>query len=695
MAKRSAEQQGLMMGRWQRARQGLGLWLAVLLFFAAQASLAEAQQPGSGELRFVGASDGHGGLLLSTDYQVQVSGLLAETRLQQRFRNPSREWQEAVYVFPLPADASVHGLRIKAGDREIIGEIQPREQVHRQYQQARAAGQRVAAVEQQRPNLFTTRIANIAPGALVTVELDYQQPVSYRSGEFELRLPTTLTPRFMPGEPLLADIAPGAWQQGWALPTQQVPDADQISPFTVSRDSLSADSHQARVRIKLTPGIPVDRVTSPTHALSSQWQDPHILVAPQQGAITMDRDLVVRWQAVRGQSPQAAVFHEHWQGEDYLMALLVPGQVGSVRAARELLLVVDTSGSMSGERMRQARQAVLQGLETLTPADRFDIIEFNSHTSRLFASPRPATEANLATARQFARSLNARGGTVMAPALRAALMDQPTTETPSHVRQVLFITDGAVGNEAELLAQIHRELGAARLFTVGIGAATNQHFLREAARFGRGSYTAIDGAEDVALRLASLLTAMQAPVLTDIQVDWPGPGRDVTAFPARPGDLFRGEPLVQAVRGVAPRGQVTVRGRLPDGQPWHQPLSLDQAAPMTGLHRHWARQQIDAWQDEQFQGVSREQIRERVLPLALQHQLVTPYTSFIAIDRTPVRPLDVPLQSDAVPSLLPADNQPGMLRYPQTATPAPLLIQLGGGGLLLSLVVLWLRRRAV
>ena len=677
--------------------EGIGLWLAILLMLSVQSVVAEASpgeggQGTAGQLHFIGSA--RSAIPLATDYQVTVSGLIADTELRQSFENTSRDWQEAVYTFPLPQNASVYSMTLTAGERVIKGRVQPREAARQQYQQARDEGRQAARVDQQRPNLFTTRLANIPPGEAVSVVIRYQQAVRYDAGEFELRLPTTLTPRYMPGAALAGEQRQ-EWHGGWARPTTSVPDADAISPMTVPPEDVAPGSHRASVRLTLNAGLPIASVTSPGHALISSWDGDTVSVTPQSGAITMDRDLVVRWSPVRGQTPSAAVFHERWQGEDYLLAMLVPGLAGNEALPRELVFVIDTSGSMAGASIGQARSALLAGLDTLAPGDRFNVIQFSDRTRHLFSAPVMASPANLDRARHYVRQLEADGGTEMAPALAAALATADTSgSADTRVRQVVFITDGAVGNEAALFGQIRRQLGNSRLFTVAIGSAPNMHFMREAARFGRGTYTAIDHQADLAAPLAELFGKMRAPVLTQLTSAWPG-GDSAEAYPARPGDLFAGEPLVQVVRGQAMEGQLVLSGRVAGGEAWRADLPLDKAAPGVGLHRFWAREKINGLLDRQVTGAGEhpgEAVEAEVTELALAHQLVTRYTSFVALETSPARTPEEPLLASAVPTLLPNGSTAGMLRYPQTATPAALLMLLGLPGLLTGLVLVWRRR---
>ncbi|WP_323750541.1 marine proteobacterial sortase target protein [Marinobacter sp.] len=678
-----------------RIVEGISLWLAVLMMLFVHPLYAEAREADredAGQLYLTNRDSAwqQPALILNSDFKVQVSGLLAQTQLTREFKNTSDRWQEGVFVFPLPEKATVYGLVMTVGERRLVGRLEPKAQARETYEKAKSSGQHATMVEQQRPNLFTSRIANIPPGETIQVEIQYQQPVSYRQGEFELRLPTTLTPRYIPGETVTD--TPKDWQSGWAMPTDQVSDADEISPFTVRSQDVDRQSHRATIALDIESGFPLAEVTSPSHSLHTDIDGSRVTVKPESDRVLMDKDVIVRWRPVTGREPTAAVFQQQWQGQDFLMAMVLPPETTAPILRRELQFVIDTSGSMAGESMVQARAALLRGLDTLRPGDYFNVIQFNSQAHALFAQPVPAEQHYLARARHYVHNLQADGGTEIAGALSLAMgMDQAPVD--ALVQQMVFITDGAVGNETALFDMIRRGLNDRRLFTVGIGSAPNMHFLREAARWGRGEYTAIHNSGEVNAALKQLFSAMDAPVLTDIEVRWPFQSPVLETVPSKPGDLFRGRPLVQTIQGLPAAGELEVSGKLPGGRRWTTRLNLGHAAPAIGLNRHWARGRIDELMDAaSLNGETPDE--SSIIKLSMTHHVMSPFTSFVAVEEQPVRPTSETLESEQLPTLLPAGSRSGMLRYPQTATFWPLLSALGLVGLMFALAMLLLNRRA-
>lgn len=600
---------------------------------------------------------------INTEIDVKVSGPVARTTVRQQFRNDGSEWVEGVYVFPLPDGAAVDRLRMRIGERFIAGEIREKKEARKEFEAAKAAGKRAGLVEQQRANLFTTSVANLEPGATIVIEIEYLEALAYDGGVFSMRIPLTLTPRYIPGSPL-----PDRRGSGWAADTSRVPDGSLITPPVVTK---SAD-HRLTLHADIDAGTALEYVISRYHPVtvtSAGGADGRYLVELADGRTPMDHDLELAWKPVADSAPRAAIFSESIDGYAHYLLMMLPPTAATDASRpmpREAVFVIDTSGSMHGTSIGQAKEALLLALEGLTPADRFNVIQFNSVTHALFHASAEASPSNLRAARDYVRGLASTGGTEMRPALELALSGE-VSET--HLKQVIFITDGSVGNESELYSLIESRLGAARLFTVGIGSAPNGWFMRKAAEAGRGTYTFISAPHEVEEKTQSLFRKLSRPQVTGIRVDWPA--ADALVYPAVVPDLYAGEPIVVTARLPAPArdgDQVTIGGNGPSGR-WGATLQLPGTEQHAGVAALWARSRIEDLLDRERRGGDAERIRKAVVDTALTHHLVSKHTSLVAVDKTPVRPESAELQREQVPNLLPyGQSHSAIFGFPATAT---------------------------
>jgi len=611
-------------------------------------------------------------LALDTDIAVEVSGLAARVQVRQHFRNDGPGWKEAVYRFPLPDGAAVDRLRIEAGGRVLMGEIRERTEARRQYRRARQSGQRATLVEQQRPNQFETRLANIGPGEDVWVEIGFLARVDYADGSFSLRLPMTFTPRWDGPGDSMAD-AKTVRTGGFGV---HVP--NEIRSYSAPHPVLAAahDGHRLSLEVLLHSGMAMAILESRYHDVDIEAVSGGYRVTLTDPGARTDRVFELDWTPGYGRAPKSSLLT--WDGGDavYALLMLAPPLADAVAPApREVVFVIDTSGSMAGASLKQARAALRLGLEFLGPDDRFNLIRFASGAERLFETSPPADAVSLARAGDFIDALTADGGTNMGPALHLAM------GLPAHaglLRQIVFVTDGSVGNEQDLLLQVAERLGDSRLFTVSIGSAPNAWFMRKAAEVGRGSHSHIAHEAEVGQRMAALWGRIENPAVQDLCVDW---GMEAEFYPEVIPDLYAGEPLwLYARLPQAPR-DILVCGEL-DGRYWETlsaPAAADGGPDLAAL---WARSKIEALEDSRIFGIDPAAIRRQVLDLALDFGLLTPYTSLVAIDRTPVRPAGATLQAENVPGLLPAGSV-GSAVFAQTATGWPLQLALA----LLALLV--------
>jgi Ca-activated chloride channel family protein len=449
-------------------------------------------------------------------------------------------------------------------------------------------------------------------------------------------------------------------------------------------------------RIDLDAGFPLTSVRSRSHGVNIREGVDGRYSVELDGIVPADRDFELEWQPEVGRNPGAAVFTEPRDGKTYALLMVMPngGDTAAPRVRREATYIIDTSGSMAGTSIVQAKAALRYAIDRLAPGDRFNIIEFNSRARPLFETPMPVDPATLGRARSFVASLKADGGTQMREALALALAPQ---RTEGLVRQVVFLTDGAVGNESELFALIRERLDDRRLFTVGIGSAPNSHFMTKAAQFGRGTFTYIGDVREVQERMGALFRKLESPVLTDVSIDWPA---GTEAWPKTIPDLYAGEPIVVTAALSGVERDVTLRARDGD-KPWQATLPLGGNGRASGIGVLWARAKIDALEDAQIAGANADDIRTEVVRVALAHHLVSKYTSLVAVDVTPTAPAGVNAIKTAIPGNLPHGQAFEAIfgGLPQTATAASRDLLVAAFALLIALAFLamsrpWSRVRA-
>ncbi len=630
--------------------------------------------------------------LLGTDIKVQVSGLIARYAVTHRFRNPTARWTEAIYTYPLPPDSAVDRLRMTVGGRVTEGVIKERAEARRLYTAAKSMGRRASLVEQQRPNIFTTAVANLGPGEEVTVAIEFQERLAFRDGQFTLRLPLVVGPRYIPGQAHPVNFAGGA---GWARDTDVVPDASKITPPL--READAGKGNPVTLQVAIAAGFDIGKVTSPGHDITvTRPEDGRAVVRLNGDAVPADRDFVLRWApAEAGAGPQAGFFWEKTAGDTYGLLMLMPPVSGGAglalpRPARDVTFVLDTSGSMKGVSLTQAKEALAMALDRLTLADRFRVIRFASGYSDLTPLPVAADAAAVARAQVYVRGLQAEGGTEIVNAVTAALagVHGPAEDTGqgtrSRLKQIVLITDGAIGDEDRLLSLINGRIGDARLFTVGIGSAPNGFLMTRAARAGRGSYTFIQAAGEIKERMAELFLKLERPALTDVALTWPQGGvHSVEVWPRPLPDLYAGEPLVALMKLNGAGPEMKVSGRL-GGRFWEQSVTITGGAPAPGVASLWGREKIRQLManmrtaslhlEPKDADAARVEIRREIVDTALALGLVSKFTSLVAVDleTAPSRPAGTPLAAAQVPVNLPAGWDRGGLEG-TPAAPVPSL----------------------
>ena len=651
---------------WERIANWSSLLILLSLAFAWPAAFAT--EPGdvlSGSLLLKPSADAPAieAMRVHTGFRAQVTGNVARVYVSQQFTNPSEDWVEGLYVFPLSADSAVDELLMHVGERVIRADIQRREKARATYEKARSQGRQASLVDQERPNMFTTSVANIAPHSSITVEIAYLETIAYRDGRYTLRLPLAITPRYNPRA------------------------ANRVLSVNATPERVTSPQQQVSIDVQLAPGFPLQSVDSLHHQIATAPDLPGKHIRLIGSELPTDRDFELVWIPAATPDVQAAVFAERAGEETYAMLMLTPPQQDARSSERrEVEFIIDTSGSMGGPSIEQARAALQMGIDRLSQADRFNIIRFSDTASSLYQAPQPVSEASRALASQFIASLAANGGTEMRPPLELAFAVAPSEGL---LRQIVFITDGSVGNEAQIISLIRKNIGDARLFTVGIGGSPNAFFLQEAAAAGRGSYTYIAEREQVRARMEDLFRKIESPALVDLSVQWPGSAKSELASPM-PSDLYAADPLVVLARITdlpAASQVITLSGRT-HGIDWIQQIPIASVTEQAGISKLWARERIGALVRHRNFGGDAAQAQADIVELALQHHLISEFTSLVAADDSPARPPEATDRSEQAPTSAPAGSYwANTTGFAKTGTAAPLTLLIGLASLAVAMLL--------
>lgn len=581
---------------------------------------------------------------IATDLRTHVEGTIARTTVTQYFLNDTEHWQEGIYQFPLPDDAAVDSLTMMIGKRRVIGFVTAREQAKEIYETAKAKGQAAGLVDQYRPNLFKTSVANIPPKSLIGIEISYQSDIRLDDQRFSLRIPLALSPRYEQrrGNELRQLVT--AADQSWA---EEVVDRLSLADFDGGNNPLS-------LMVTLRPGFKADLLESRSHRIDvlkkgrsdDQGEAYDVMLADK--VTSGSRDFTLEWAPAAQAEPYQALYAEEREDGFYSHLLIMPASnetfdqpskevTPSTPPKRQVTYIIDTSGSMDGPSIRQAKQALTLALDDLGEDDLFNIIAFSDTYRKIFEKPTMANDRQIGIAKAAIGALAADGGTEMMPALIEAFIEP---EAEGHLRQIVFITDGAIGYEDQITATIKKLAGEARFFAIGIGAAPNAHLMRHIAMAGRGTYTFIDDVNTVERELTTLFRKMTTPVLTDLRLTLPS-GMEAELFPARLPDLMSGEPISVAIKSDAPLTTLDIEGRR-DDQTWRRTIEIDMPSSAEGISKIFARRKI---QDLTFDhlGLDDQKVEDTITEIAIRHQLVSAHTSLVAVDEAILRPKAAPL----------------------------------------------------
>jgi Ca-activated chloride channel family protein len=552
-----------------------------------------------------------------------VDGYIASATVRQQFQNPFALKIEAVYVFPLPNDAAVSEFVMTVGERRIRGIIRERAEAERLYTEARAGGYVASLMTQERPNIFTQKVANIEPGKSIDVDITYFSTLAYSDGWYEFVFPMVVGPRFNP---------PSVGEGGIGVAPRDVYGASGQRTEVQYLAPQERSGHDISVELDVNAGVPIESIVSRTHAVTvtTPTLDCAHVTLNTSDAIP-NRDFVVQFK-VAGDAPKSALFtHTDDRGGFFTLVLYPPDSSGTLpRQPLELMFVLDCSGSMNGEPIAKAKAAVREALTRLDPRDTFQIVQFSNTTSVLGQRPLEATPGNIRLGLDYVDGLQGEGGTNMLPGIRTA-MDFPHDQ--ERLRFIVLLTDGYIGNEAEILRAVRSGLGSSRIFSFGVGSSVNRYLLDELVRTGRGVAAYLLPANSGAAVMDQFLDRISQPALTDVAVDWSG--ADVNeVYPRTLPDLFVGRPVVVTGRftGAAPDPEhVRIAGNIGGERRTLRIGRSSSSSTGAALASIWARRKIAALSDLEFADGPGSQ-STAIRNLALEYSLLSAYTAFIAVD---------------------------------------------------------------
>jgi Ca-activated chloride channel family protein len=563
----------------------------------------------------------------------EVFGAQARLVVRQRYRNKEAKPIEAIYTFPLPSDAVLVGFAMECDGRRLEGEVKEREEAFQTYDDALSAGHGAALLDQERRNVFTASVGNLLPGEETVIEATYVQRLGADEGALRLMIPTLVAPRYIPGAKAGDRTGHGA-----ADPTDRVPDADRISP------RIAAVKYGLSIDIVFDLGRDVD-IESPSHSIDvSPAGQRKQRVAFRRDTVPLDKDLVLLASAPAAETERApsaggaGVVAERRRGKDGTFALTVVPDLfdrAGRAEARDVVFVVDVSGSMAGTSIEQARSAMRLCLRHLAEGDRFQIIAFSTSMSLFERSLVPFTQRTLSAADAWIANLAASGGTEMLEPLLSAV-DALGAKGSGRSRIVVLLTDGQVGNEAEITARVTEKASGVRVYTFGIGTNVSDALLRDLARLTKGDVEFIHPGERIDEKVTAQFAKATAARVEDVTLRFVGLDAGELA-PSEPPPLVDGEPWVVYGRYSEPGyGHAEIRGKLRGETFYLQvPVELPPEADREGVAALWAAARIRELEDAEasLSGRRAESNKKRIAALSVEHGVASKYASFVVVER--------------------------------------------------------------
>ncbi|MEH1881973.1 MULTISPECIES: VIT domain-containing protein [unclassified Nostoc] len=556
--------------------------------------------------------------LKHTEVLAKIAGNLSRVEVIQSFENPFTEPLEAVYVFPLPDEAAVDDMEIKIGDRIIKGNIKKREEAVAIYEKAKQEGRTAGLLEQERDNIFTQSLANIKPGEQIDVTIRYTESLKFEGGNYEFVFPMVVGPRYIPGT-----LIDGSGD------TDRVPDASRITPPVVLEGMRSR--HNINVTVEIDTGLAISEVRSPSHQLKIEHSGEIVRIQLAGEDTIPNKDLILRYQ-VSGQETQSTVLTQADDRGGHFAIYLIPALEYSSDeiVAKDVIFLVDTSGSQSGDPLWKCQELMRRFINGLNPNDTFTIIDFSDTVRQLSKKPLPNTAENRAQAIAYINNLQANSSTEMLSGIRTAINFPTPVE---RLRSVVLLTDGYIGNENEILAEVQQHLQPGnRLYSFGVGSSVNRFLLNRIAEIGRGISQIIRHDEPTEEVAEKFYRQINNPVLTNIQISWHGDTESPVIYPKVAPDLFSEQPLVLFGRKQdRVGGNLQISGIAAGGKQYEKMFNLKfEEIGNLAVAQLWGRACIKDLMNQMVSFETKAGV-EAVTETALTYQLLSQYTAFVAV----------------------------------------------------------------
>ena len=578
-----------------------------------------------------------------TDVIADISGYIGKVTVVQRFKNELDHPIEAEYIFPLPEMAAVDSMVMQIGDKTIRSVIKEREEATKIYEKAKKEGKRAALLNQERPNIFTQHVANIMPGDKIEIKITYVENIKFEDGIYEFVFPMVSGPRYMP-KPELSDepmtkteettLNSEQKETGWEVDKARVPEP-KLNPPIIPEGMRAG--HDISLKVNINSPVAIKDVNSRLHKVkTTKKDDKNYTIELDSSDNIPNRDFILNYTSASKKVEEGIICHTDDKKSGFFSLVIQPPAKPStsIITPKEMIFVVDDSGSQSGRPIEKCKETMKYCIEKMNPDDTFNVISFSNTTIKLFDFPQKNNERTRKKALDFINARTGRGGTEMKPAIIEAL----TGSDPERLRIVTMMTDGYIGNDMSISQLVSENIGNARMFVFGNGNGVNRYLITKMAKLGRGESVIVDlnkSGEEVA---NDFYKKIGCPLMTDVKADW-GTLPVSEVLPEGQPDLFSEKPLIFSGRYTkGASGVLTLTGNSA-GRPFTKKIEVkfpDKEESNEAIMSFWARKKIESVMDTDLKGIEngnpKDDVKKEIIKLGLDYNLVTQYTSFVAVE---------------------------------------------------------------